>query len=146
MAKWLGAAILVVGGLFALGTISSMEDDPAAEAVASKAVTIVGYGVGWDHIKIDTAKSNEYALDLIYRPPGPDSIFTVITDTQKIARAVLSELVASGHHPADEHTFLWVWAEVPAGTGETGAKLVRIYGHTEYNSNSDQLEFKPWKQ
>ncbi len=33
-----------------------------------------------------------------------------------------------------------------AGHGETGAPLVHIYRHTEYTSDNEQLEFKPWKQ
>jgi len=141
----LGAAVLIVIGIFAGGMIGCSQEDPAAEDVAAKTIIKVGGANGWDHIVIDTAKSREFAFNLIYRPPGPDSIFTVVDDTKKIARAALGELIASGHNPAKERTFLWVWAQVPAGRGETGAQLVHIYGHTEYNFDNDQLEFKPWK-
>ena len=37
------------------------------------------------------------------------------------------------------------WAQRPAGRGETGAALVQVYGHTDYNYNNDQLKFEPWK-
>lgn len=141
----LGVVALIVGGIIAIGIIGSSTDDPAAKALANRVVSKVSYGVGWDHVEIDTAKSNDYAMKIVYRAPGPDNIFSVADDTKKIARAVLSELVASGHSPSRDHTFLWVWAQVPAGKGETGEPLVHIYGHAEYNSDNDRLEFKPWK-
>lgn len=140
----LAMAVLVVGTLIYVG-IESNREDPAAEALANRAVIRIGNGIGWDHIEVKEAKYHSYTLKLVYRAPGPDNIFTVIEDTRKIARAILGELVASGHNPSSDGTFLWVWAQVQAGRGETGAQLVRIYGHTEYNFDNDQLEFKPWK-
>jgi hypothetical protein len=90
------------------------------------------------------AGRNEYVFKLIYRAP-PGDIATVIDDTKKIARHVLVHLMAKGWHPASDHTFLWVWAQTPAGKGETGEQLVHMYGHLEYNYDNDRLEFKPWK-
>ena len=101
-------------------------------------------GRGWDHIEIDTAKKNIYVLKLVYRVPAPD-IFIVITDAKNIARHVLTQLIAHGAHPASDQIFLWVWAQAPAGKGETGTQLVRVFGHVEYNYHNDQLEFKPWQ-
>jgi hypothetical protein len=54
-----------------------------------------------------------YVLELTYRRSGPVSLVAPILDTQKIARTVLSELVAAGNNPSSERTFLWVWAQTP---------------------------------
>jgi len=120
-------------------------DDPAAKQLAELAVRFaMAEGKGWDQIKIDTARKNKYAFTLTYREP-PDNIATVIDDTKKIARHVLTHLAANGGSPARDHLFLWVWAQAPAGRGETGAQLVHAYGHLEYNDDYDRLDFKPWK-
>jgi hypothetical protein len=131
---------LIVAGSLMLNS----GDDPAAKQLAQTAIGRVGLGTGWDHVEVTTAKQNEYVLKLVYRGP-PSDVFVVSQDTRKLALAVLSELTARGRHPSHEQTFLWVWAQRPAGTGETGAELVQIYGHMEYDYHTDQLEFKPWK-
>jgi hypothetical protein len=138
---------VVIGGFLAiLGFIvvaCSSGNDPAAEQLAQRVIGNLGSGTGWDHVEIETAQQNEYVLKLVYHEPPSDSS-TVWQDTRRIALAVLSELVATGRHPSSDHTFLWVWAQCPAGRGETGAELVQVYGHMEYDYDTDQLEFKPW--
>jgi hypothetical protein len=147
MGEWrigvIGTAALLIGCLIILGASGS--NDPVEKALANTAISKISYQPGWDRVEADLVQSNNYSLKLFYRPPGPDNIVMVIQDTREIARAMLGELVASGHSPSRDHTFLWVWAQVPVDRGETGEQLVRVYGHTEYNSGSDQLEFKPWK-
>jgi hypothetical protein len=112
--------------------------------MALRAIGKLGRPPGWDRIEITEAKENSYSLTLIYTST-PANPAAVGLDTYRIGRAMLDELVASGLHPSRDRTSLWIWAQSPAGRGETGEKLVRIHGHTEYNYSTDGFEFKPWK-
>jgi hypothetical protein len=116
----------------------------AAQELAQRAIGKVSMKAQWERIEVTEAKRKDYTLRLIYRSPPSNSV-EVVLDTQSIARAVLTELVASGSNPSRDHASVWVWAQRPVGGGETGAPLVQVYGHTEYNYNNDQLTFEPWK-
>jgi hypothetical protein len=141
----LGATAIVVGLIVAFSALRPSGNDPAAVTLANRALSRVGHEIAWDRVEIETARSDDYTLKLVYRAPGPDNPAVPNLDTKKIARALLNELVMIGRRPANEHMTVWVWAQVPAGTGETGQPLVRVYGHTEYDPGTDRLEFKPWK-
>jgi len=139
----LGAIVFIIFAALVFGMFTSGSVDPAAKQLALRAISKIGLEAGWDHVEVTDAKPNEYELKLVYREPPSD--FAVRQDTRKLALAVLSELVATGRHPSNDGTFLWVWAQRPAGRGETGTDLVQVYGHMEYKADNDQLEFKPWK-
>jgi Na+-transporting methylmalonyl-CoA/oxaloacetate decarboxylase gamma subunit len=114
---------------------------PSAAQLAWNAVSKVMVQPKWDRIEITEAKDNDYLLTLVYRSP-PSDLFEVEVDTTAIARAMLSELVASGYHPSRDFTSVFVWAQRPV-RGETGEALVATYGYTVYDYGRDSLEFTP---
>jgi hypothetical protein len=119
-------------------------DDPAERQLVANALGKLEFSSNWDHIDINKATKNDYVLTLTYRDAnGPVYRLIARADTLKIARVVLTELVAVGRRPASDRASLWVWAESPAGKGETGANLIYPYGSTRYNPSSDSFDFKP---
>jgi hypothetical protein len=116
------------------------EKKAAPQRLAQRAISKLPMQPKWDRIEIQEAKDNSYMLTLVYRYP-PSSFIEIESDTKAIARAVLSELIASGVNPSSSWSSVGVFAERPI-RGETGASRVESYGHTMYNFNSDQLEFE----
>jgi hypothetical protein len=136
--------VLIVGLLLVAALSGTDSNDWATRQLVQAAINKLPREPNWDRIEIDP--KDNFALKLYYLAESRPSEITIRDDTYEIANAVLREFVVAGRRPADDGTFLWVWAEQPAGTGVTGKRLVLIYGHTEYNSEKDQLEWKPWKQ
>jgi hypothetical protein len=97
----------------------------------------------WNQIVFDEIESRNIRITLIYAHM-PEGLEQVKNDTQRIARAVLKVLVDSGRNPQRDMIAVFVYGQIPE-RGETGASLVRLFGKTMYDYNSDQLTFKPAK-
>jgi hypothetical protein len=95
----------------------------------------------WQEIRFDNDNSAKMvALTINYRRT-PSGYGEVEADTRRVARAVLRTLVANGRNPHAEWIFVSVRGQKPE-SGETGADLVRVFGTTRYDFNSDQLVFE----
>jgi hypothetical protein len=98
----------------------------------------------WLEVKVTEASDRSYSVNLVYSPLAPPSGYgEVERDTKSVARACLRVLLSSGRNPKNERIWVSVSANKPE-VGETGAELVRVYGHTHYNYNRDQLVFEPY--
>jgi hypothetical protein len=96
----------------------------------------------WREIRFDGDNSQDsIGLTIVYRR-SPSGYAEVQADTARVARAVLQTLMANGRNPHAEWIFVSVRAQQPAGQGETGADMTRIFGSTHYDFNSDQLVFE----
>jgi hypothetical protein len=136
---WIIAFLLFAG--------CSEADDPAAKQLALRAISGLQSQPNWDSCRSPKGHGSGLSIEPDYAgAPGtaPDPL-SIRQDTFQIVRAVLAQLVAAGQHPASAHTMIWVWAERPAGKGETGQNLVEPYGHAEYQAERDQIEFEPWR-
>ena len=98
---------------------------------------------GWNEIKFEEIGKRMFRLMLVYQH-SPSNLQQVENDTHRIARAVLKVLVENGRKPPQEMIAVFVHAQIPE-KGEAGANLVRYFGKTMYDYNSDQLVFKPAK-
>ena len=109
----------------------------------AQAIAAIKLKPSWERIELEEKKPTDFRLTLSYKP---DVLITtrstVETDTKQVARAVLAELVKQGRKPAGEHITLNVFAR-QSMRGETGKELVRLFGFTSYDYNTDQLEFTP---
>ena len=54
---------------------------------------------------------------------------------------MLNTLSAAGQSPTEKRINVFTRGRM-AETGETGKQLVRVFGRTTYDYNSDQLEFE----
>jgi len=88
--------------------------------------------------KKDTVR---FAFIFNRKPAGLGEIKKI---TREAAKLALKILVEQGRRPAEEWLSLFVWAEKPE-IGETGKKLMRIYGRTFYDFNTDSLKWVPLK-
>jgi len=95
----------------------------------------------WDKVRFDEISKSNFRLTILYRQT-PSGYREIETDTKRVARAVLKVLIADGRDPHGEWISVFVHAHKPE-RGETGAALVRNFGRTSYDFNTDQLEFKP---
>jgi hypothetical protein len=96
----------------------------------------------WLPVRVKTVDARNYDFALDYKSI-PANIETVEGDSKIIVRAMLKTLTAAGHNPADEWINIHVWAEMPGGTGETGKPLIRVFGMSSYNYNTDRIDFDP---
>ncbi len=62
------------------------------------------------------------------------------SDTKAAAQAVLDKLIAKGRSPMAEHIVVFVFAQARV-RGATGATMYRMLGHSQYDPNTDQIEF-----
>jgi hypothetical protein len=96
----------------------------------------------WREIRFDPDNSDKnISITIVYRRT-PSGYAEVQADTARVARAALQTLMANGRNPHAEWIFISVRAQEPAGQGETGADMTRIFGTTHYDFNSDQLVFE----
>lgn len=155
--KTLFAAIVIV-------TVSACSADPAASnsaalapaaAVPAERPTVAELQAAvrsavplkpkWENIHAEDARAGKgsFKLALVYNtmPSGHDE---VERDTKEIAKAALAALVDAGRNPYQERLFLSVWARKPE-TGATGQPLVRLFGKSQYDANSDSIEYERYK-
>lgn len=95
----------------------------------------------WNGIRFEEMRKDSFRLTLVYQRL-PANFSQVKDDTYQIARAVLKVLAQDGRKPHEERITVFVHAHIPE-KGETGADMVRSFGRTVYNYNTDQLEFEP---
>lgn len=93
----------------------------------------------WSRIQGD----GEYRLSLYYRSM-PTGHAQVEADTKAITRDALNELQARGFNPHQDHLTVGVSGRMDE-RGETGSKMVRVFGRTRYNWSNDSLEYTPQK-
>lgn len=96
----------------------------------------------WREIRFDGDNSEKSIRAAIVYRRTPSGHAEVQADTARVARAILQTLVANGRDPHAGWIFVSVRAQEPAGQGETGTDLTRIFGTTHYDFNSDQLVFE----
>ena len=97
----------------------------------------------WNQITFDEIGHRLVRVTLVYRHM-PSSLEQVKNDAHRIARAVLKVLLDNGRNPQQEMIAVFVHGQIPE-RGETGANMVRYFGKTMYDYNTDQLTFKPAK-
>lgn len=120
---------------------AAVDPDQAARALAERTIDNVPMRPDWKGIRIDKATAHHFAFVLVYNRE-PAGYAQVELDTKTIARAMLRALVDSGRHPSDEGITVFVWAQQEGLRGETGKPLVRVFGDTSYDYNTDQLKFE----
>jgi hypothetical protein len=142
---------LLAGILLWSFVLSTAVAQPAGEPTPmAQAVAAIKLKPKWQRIEIAEEKPTNYRLQLYYKPTGQPASPVIgqaeaSTDTKEIARAVLAQLQKDGKDPARERIFVSVYAYQEGARGETGKALVRPFGSTVYDYNSDQLQFRPWK-
>lgn len=94
----------------------------------------------WNQIELRKFEKDHVTIYVIYNKM-PDGIGEVERDTKRVARAVLDVLVANNYSPTKQWLALFVHAQKPE-SGETGKALVRSFGKTSYDFNSDSLTFE----
>lgn len=97
----------------------------------------------WNQVTFEEIEHRMIRVTLAYRE-SPNNLEQVRNNTQRIARGVLKVLVDNGRNPQREMIAVFVHGQIPE-RGETGTNLVRYFGKTMYDYNSDQLTFKPAK-
>lgn len=93
----------------------------------------------WKDIEFDKVEDNAVTIHLNYAKM-PSSMAEVETDTERIAQAVIDELVAQNYNPKDKWLQLFVHAQKHE-QGASGANMVRRFGKASYNFNNDRIEF-----
>jgi hypothetical protein len=118
------------------------DDDAARLAIAKKAVASIKRPANWAEVKVTDAGSGP-SITLFYRSTYDyEDITQAFFDTKKIARTVLTALVAAGHKPAEEDTMIFVAAYMAASrttetkTTEGFLPLIRAV----YQPDSDTIE------
>lgn len=97
----------------------------------------------WSELEFLDSREGNYRFTIIYREDIPTpSQRDVSHDTSEVVRATLRTLMDIGTNPREEWVNIHVHARQTAGTGETGAQLVRPLGRSSYNYNTDQIEFE----
>ena len=86
------------------------------------------------------AYSLSLTVELLFIPPSHETVAAV---TDPICQHVVSQLLALGLDPTEEHISVYVHAQRPAGASPTGRRQVRIYGLSTYNYLTDQISFEP---
>lgn len=108
--------------------------------IAERAAVSVKRSPKWERIEVQRATPADYALIVWYRQMPADHA-EVERDTKAVARSVLKQLAALKALPASSTLHLVVRARMPE-KGETGKQLVRVFGSSRYNSDSDHLAFE----
>jgi len=95
----------------------------------------------WDYFQITKLEApNKITIHLNYAAM-PSSMSEVADDTRDIAQKVLDLLRAEKYDSKKEWLELFVHAQRPE-RGASGSDMVRSFGKTMYDFNSDSLEFK----
>lgn len=97
----------------------------------------------WEDLQLVHDQDGAYSA-VIYYGRSPGSLFEIIDDEKKVALAILQQLLADGHHPAQDKMSPTVFA-VLRTTGVTGQGSVVCYGSTSYDYRRDQLKFENTK-
>lgn len=119
----------------------SDQDTSKAKATAADAIASVPALPQWRRVIVREASDAGYSIAIDYAAqPKPGD---VEEDTKRLARAVLGQLVKSGHKPATEFTVVRVSGLQSGFKGETGADLVRSYGTAIYDPKGDRITFDP---
>ena len=127
-------------------TASPAATDPSSnpEVFQKRVMAAVGKpSSNWASVRFDNISKNDFRLTVLYKK-SPSSMAEVEKDTKAVARAVLKVLMDDGRKPREEWVFVFVHAHQPE-KGETGGDLVRVYGKTAYDFNTDSLKFTPAK-
>jgi hypothetical protein len=125
------------------GTAAASNQGSADWRLAEEAIGSVTRSADWRDIRIEKAGDRSFRFTLYYaRQPAGYAV--VEADTKRIARAMLAALVKAGRRPTQEWISVFVWGEQDGLHGETGTNRVRVFGHTHYDWNYDQLEFEPF--
>ena len=141
----IGVIIIILLGLVLVANLTQQQPDPHQTAIAVNLIREAIKNAKLEHSGTFTTgdtKPNHYIVTLYYRPGTYVSQETAHADMEMIARAILSKLIAAGHKPSNEDTFIYISAEQPT-YGETGKALAFDLGHVIYDYARDQLEYSP---
>ena len=99
----------------------------------------------WNSVQTDKLSHDSmgytYEFTIDYKEwPAPDE---VESDTRSVIRSVLQKVVELQKPSEDQSIWISVCAIQSGLHGETGTPLVRPLRCSNYNSDSDQIEFKP---
>lgn len=121
-------------------TLSAAAQAAEPASIAAKATASVARSPKWDRIEVQRASRDDYALVIWYRqaPAGYDE---VDRDTKVVGRSLLKALTAEGRLPSKDELHLVVRARMPE-VGETGKKLVRVFGVNRYFASDDRFTFE----
>lgn len=126
--------------LFASACLVAFPTSAATPAdLAARAIKNVKPSPKWSEVEVVNAAKGNYSLYIWYQR-RPDGFAEVERDTKIVARAMLKSLIDAGQKPAEEWTSVFVRGGEKI-TGETGQPLVRTFGRTAYDFNSDSLNF-----
>jgi len=137
---------LVACGQYPNSTAPASATDPDADAKVflQGVIRSIPMQPQWRAITVsDQTKDNEYDVTLDYRV-APINLEPEL-DTKEIAHAILQARMAQGHHPATEHTSVFVFAQESGLKGETSNDMVAMFGSTTYDEEQDELVYKPYK-
>lgn len=129
---------ILIAAVCLLTPLAALAATPAE--IAARAAASVERSAKWDRVEVQRAKADDYALAIWYKRK-PANYAEVERDTKALARAVLKTLSAAGQRPAEDRINVFTRGRM-AETGETGKLLVRVFGRTSYDYNSDQLAFE----
>ncbi len=93
-----------------------------------------------ERTEVKRAKADDYAL-IVWCKRMPADFVEVERDTQTVARALLKELGELNVLPAAAPLCVVVRGRMPK-KGETGKQLVRVFGVSRDDSQSDQVSFE----
>jgi hypothetical protein len=146
--KLFGFLVIAVGRVMALikatGYVASPKPgDKAALAIAEKATRSLKAQPYWDRFTIDQAEGNMFSVTIHYKAAPPLGMVNAEADTKAMVRAILAELIRTGHKPMDEYDSVFASAWQDGLKGQTGAALVRVFGTAHYDFNNDQIAFTP---
>jgi hypothetical protein len=135
--------LIVITALFALPLVACDPDEDSAqtEAIVDEAIASVSKPSNWRSVIIREADSSTFSLAIDYVAPPPD--FQVEQDTEKMARAVLAQLIRSGYQPSRGAVVVIVYGVQTGLRDETGADLMRTFGAATYDPKSDSVKFEP---
>ncbi|CAN5413604.1 hypothetical protein BH20ACI1_BH20ACI1_17620 [soil metagenome] len=140
--------ILIIGLLLVIGCANSGEraakdakndslfQQPLKEAMLKNMGKLPA---NWQELEFSKFEKNAVTINLYYSKM-PSGLREVERDTKSIAQIVLNTLVSQNYNPREEWLALFVHAR-KRETGATGANLIRSFGKTHYDFNSDQLIF-----
>lgn len=119
---------------------------PSATTDANKFQSILQSKLQGQHpwtLEITQYKPSDITMDIYYNRM-PSGYGEVKADTMLVARKALQAAAEVYGKPIDDMFFLYVHA-YKRERGETGKELLRNFGRTFYNFNTDQLEWEPAK-
>ena len=95
-------------------------------------------------VKIETNEKDNIKVGITYHTPR-GSVGSIVYDTKTAVRGVIAALRYHDISPRESRIRITAWAREPAGIGETGQKLIRVFGHSRYNHDQDSINFHEFK-